>query len=414
MHFCFRRCRLYQQVHDFGKCEAFDEITKILRTNVDKKNISPELQKLVFGCLPTETGLVPTGQPQSADLVVDAECLYAFTGKCEWPEDNNNDENEKNVEFNGECGVCLDGGKLHGINEDTTTKKVVNDDWLVNMCEAGEVAPKLAKTVKLLPWERMGWWASQRFDQRNASSRAWAVNDVRASILVDTGTNVNIITTKLARRLRLEAIRAHGRQLEVRAIKEGKMSMTIRVKTKLTLCWNTVYEFEFWVMDHKAGSEEVLGTDVMISAGIRLDLFNATIKLPGEAMVPLVKSLSAEEDTAEGMHVTGGSTENLEIPAGEWIEFRLQKKKPSLGTYDVWVRRTAALIPPIIRFRKGQPTQVRLTNIIDRVVYSPALLNVIVWVPRGIMPKQGGYVPIDSWKYEQWQVLAYADSHAET
>ncbi|OWY93130.1 hypothetical protein PHMEG_00037589, partial [Phytophthora megakarya] len=61
-------CRLCQQVHDFGKCEAFDELAKILRTNVDKKNISPELQKLVF-----------------ADLVIDAECLYAFTGKCEWP-----------------------------------------------------------------------------------------------------------------------------------------------------------------------------------------------------------------------------------------------------------------------------------------------------------------------------------------
>ncbi|OWY93646.1 hypothetical protein PHMEG_00036885, partial [Phytophthora megakarya] len=45
-HYCFRRCRLCQQVHDFGKCEAFDETAKILRTSVDKKNISPELQKL--------------------------------------------------------------------------------------------------------------------------------------------------------------------------------------------------------------------------------------------------------------------------------------------------------------------------------------------------------------------------------
>ncbi|OWZ08649.1 hypothetical protein PHMEG_00018769 [Phytophthora megakarya] len=71
-------------VHDFGKCEAFDELAEILRTNADKKNTSPELQKL------------------SANLVIDAEFLYAFTGKCEWPKDsNNNDENKKNVEFNG-------------------------------------------------------------------------------------------------------------------------------------------------------------------------------------------------------------------------------------------------------------------------------------------------------------------------
>ncbi|OWY92533.1 hypothetical protein PHMEG_00038421, partial [Phytophthora megakarya] len=48
-HFCFQRCRLCQQVHDFDKCETFDELAKILLTNVDKKNISTELQKLVFG-----------------------------------------------------------------------------------------------------------------------------------------------------------------------------------------------------------------------------------------------------------------------------------------------------------------------------------------------------------------------------
>ncbi|OWZ14212.1 hypothetical protein PHMEG_00012344 [Phytophthora megakarya] len=42
-------------------------------------------------CPPTETELVSTGHPQSADLVIDAECLYAYLGKCEWPEDNNNE-----------------------------------------------------------------------------------------------------------------------------------------------------------------------------------------------------------------------------------------------------------------------------------------------------------------------------------
>ncbi|OWY98968.1 LOW QUALITY PROTEIN: hypothetical protein PHMEG_00030125 [Phytophthora megakarya] len=387
-HFCFRRCRLCQQVHDFGKCEAFDELAKILRTNVDKKNISPEFQKLVYGCPPTETGLVPTGQPQSADLVIDAECLYAFTEKCEWPEDNNNNETEKNMVFNGECGVCLDGGTLHEIKEDTTTKKVVNDDWLVSICDANEFTPMHAKTVKLLPGERLGWWSPQRFDRRvrmRALVRG-AVNDV-TSILLDTGANVSIVTTKLARRLRLDPIEEHGRQLEVQGIQEGKMSTTTRVKAKVTLGWNTVYEFL-----GSAGSEVVLGTDFMIPAEIRLDLFNATAKLPGEEMVPLVKSLSADEDSAEEMH----------------------KRKPSLGTRDVWVRRTAALIPTINRFRKEQPTLVRLMNITDRAVYHPAHLNVIAWIPLGFMPKQAGYVPIDSRKYEQWQVLVYAGSHDET
>ncbi|OWY98247.1 hypothetical protein PHMEG_00031024 [Phytophthora megakarya] len=117
---------------------------------------------------------------------MDAKYLYAFTGKCEWPEDNNNEENQKNVEFNGECGTLL--------------QKVVVDDWLMNICEAGEAAPMHAKTVTLLPEECMGWWSSQRFDLRlkmQALVRG-AVNDVRTSILLDTGANVRIITTTLA------------------------------------------------------------------------------------------------------------------------------------------------------------------------------------------------------------------------
>ncbi|OWZ08298.1 hypothetical protein PHMEG_00019182 [Phytophthora megakarya] len=131
------------QMHDFGKCEAFDELTKILRTNVDKKNISPELQKLGF---------------------------------CEWPEDNNNNnENEQNVEFNGEGGVCLDGDTFHKINEDTTTKKVVDDDWLVSICETSEAAPMHAKT-KLDEYSSDGDDSLSQDGQWSMEPVAWGVD----------------------------------------------------------------------------------------------------------------------------------------------------------------------------------------------------------------------------------------------
>ncbi|OWZ17442.1 Eukaryotic/viral aspartic protease [Phytophthora megakarya] len=45
-------------------------------------------------------------------------------------------------------------------------------------------------------------------------------------------------------------IRGHGRQPEVQGIKKGKMSTSIRVIAKITLGWNTVYEFDIWVMEH--------------------------------------------------------------------------------------------------------------------------------------------------------------------
>ncbi|OWY96198.1 Eukaryotic/viral aspartic protease [Phytophthora megakarya] len=178
------------------------------------------------------------------------------------------------MEFDGECGACLDGGTLHEIEENTTTNKVVNDDWLVSICEAKKAASVHAKTAKLLPGERMGWWSPQRFDRR-VRMRA-LVRGLRSSWTPARTWRDDYDWT--------QSSQEHGRQLEVQGIQEGKMSTTTRVKAKVTLGWNTVYEFEFWVMDHSAGSEVVLGTDFMIPTGIRLDLFNATAKLPGEEM----------------------------------------------------------------------------------------------------------------------------------
>uniref|UniRef100_H3GXR2 Reverse transcriptase domain-containing protein n=1 Tax=Phytophthora ramorum TaxID=164328 RepID=H3GXR2_PHYRM len=48
-HYCFKRCKMCKQVHDAGKCEAFQELTNLLRAKVEKKDLSPELQELVYG-----------------------------------------------------------------------------------------------------------------------------------------------------------------------------------------------------------------------------------------------------------------------------------------------------------------------------------------------------------------------------
>ncbi|POM72162.1 LOW QUALITY PROTEIN: Hypothetical protein PHPALM_11169 [Phytophthora palmivora] len=40
---CYRRCKLCKQAHDDGKCDA------LLRSKVDKKDLTPELQSSVFG-----------------------------------------------------------------------------------------------------------------------------------------------------------------------------------------------------------------------------------------------------------------------------------------------------------------------------------------------------------------------------
>ncbi|KAE8898037.1 hypothetical protein PF005_g23482 [Phytophthora fragariae] len=49
VHYCDRRCKSCKQVHDAGKCDALRELTILLRMKVDKIDLTPELQSLVFG-----------------------------------------------------------------------------------------------------------------------------------------------------------------------------------------------------------------------------------------------------------------------------------------------------------------------------------------------------------------------------
>ncbi|OWY93738.1 hypothetical protein PHMEG_00036755 [Phytophthora megakarya] len=84
VHYCYKRCKMCKQVHDVGKCEAFNELASLLRSKVDKNDLTPMLQSVVP---PTEAGLVPIGLPQLAEPAVDADYLFAFAGEVKWPED---------------------------------------------------------------------------------------------------------------------------------------------------------------------------------------------------------------------------------------------------------------------------------------------------------------------------------------
>ncbi|KAG2772881.1 hypothetical protein PC129_g20347 [Phytophthora cactorum] len=47
-HYCRRRCKLCKQMHDAGKCEVFQNLADLDRTKVDKKDLPPENQSLLF------------------------------------------------------------------------------------------------------------------------------------------------------------------------------------------------------------------------------------------------------------------------------------------------------------------------------------------------------------------------------
>ncbi|ETM00030.1 hypothetical protein L917_03216, partial [Phytophthora nicotianae] len=146
------------------------------------------------------------------------------------------------------------------------------------------------------------------------------------------------------------------------------VSTTRRSLVKITLGWEMVYEFEMWVTAYSAGVDVVLGTDFMIPAGIRLDLFHGAAQLPNEVRIPLVKTKNMVDSMEYSAHVNARPTEALDIPGHESREYRLAK------------RATA---------------------------YVPAFDRMAMLVPIGDLPRGESYVRSDSKKYKDWQVLAY-------
>ncbi|GMF16709.1 unnamed protein product [Phytophthora fragariaefolia] len=156
-----------------------------------------------------------------------------------------------------------------------------------------------------------------------------AVNDARTRILLDTGANVSVISERFAKQLRLREVRDHGRCMEIQGFTKGTMATTKRALANVTLGWNQVCEYELWVMDHGAGVDVVLGTDFMIPAGVRLDLFHATARLPDEVEIPHIKTQRMADTREEGPHVPDGPTEVLTIPGHEARDYRSMRTPPT-------------------------------------------------------------------------------------
>ncbi|POM57488.1 Hypothetical protein PHPALM_37995, partial [Phytophthora palmivora] len=329
--------------------------------------------------------------------------MFAFAGEVNWPEDREitsvtatETEKERGASLS-ECGM-----KEWSTGESSGRKA---EGSIVT------IAPKSRPETKLLPGERLGWWSSQRYDKRKRMRALVksAVNDVRTSILLDTGANVSVISAKYVKRLRLREVLGHGRSLEVRGINPGVLETRRRAFVKITLGWERVYEFEMWIMNHSAGVDVVLGTDFMIPAGVRLDLFHGTARLPDEVMVPLIKSLSAADDEPYGTQVVGGPTEDLYIPVMSGESFGLSANDPleTLTKFGSDGRRDSSR-------RRGHPTWIRLMNVTSKVANCSQHDSVVLWVPIGKLPRDPGYVCLRSNKYKEWQILAYAESRDET
>ncbi|GMF57059.1 unnamed protein product [Phytophthora fragariaefolia] len=257
--------------------------------------------------------LAPIGLPQLASPPVDADCVYAFVAESKWLKTQRREEaNEvKTMEIEKERNGSFGGGeiderKYHEWNDDRSEGLVLSiarKTW-------HEYEPKDA--IKLLSGERLGWRSAQKFDKqvRMRTVVQGTVKDAHTRILLDTGANVSVISELFAKQLRLREIRDHGRCMEIQGFIKGTMATTKRALAKVTLRWNRVYEYELWVMDHGAGVDVALGAYFMIPAGVRLDFFHATTRLPDDVEIPLIKTQRMADTREEDPHVPDGHTED--------------------------------------------------------------------------------------------------------
>ncbi|GMF52074.1 unnamed protein product [Phytophthora fragariaefolia] len=367
VHFCRKRCKFCQQVHDVGRCELFqryERLANFVTQNVDKSKLPTDRQDL---------------------YTPKAKYIFAYVGEAGRPEDERKSDGD---------GSDMDGidGEL-GYSKGESPAMMSNAD--TTRLETG--ATERTKTMRLLHGERLGWWSAQKFDRRVRMGALvmGAVNDQRTKILLDTGANISAINEVFARKLRLKRHVSRDVQIGVQGIGKDKVGTSTRAWVKVTLGWEVSYEFEVWIMDHHAGVDLILGTDFMIPAGIRLDLYNSLTKIPDEVAVPLIKSQNSADDPRGGLQITDGPTDTICLPGRLTAEFRVRRRQPAESTHELWVRRTKDWIPTVVLNRSGRVTRVVLTSMKSSLTWCPAHFRLLNWTPLGILPPEG-YVRLSS------------------
>ena len=138
-----------------------------------------------------------------------------------------------------------------------------------------------------------------------------------------------------------------------------------------------VYEFEVCIMRHHSGMDLILGTNFMIIAGISIDLFNVTARLPYKIVVPLLNKNRRERSTCARAETTSSEARLiLNIESRLFEECKLRRKQPRASTYELWICQLLALVPTIMYNRKIHAIGVSMTNVSS--VLSGALPNLIV------------------------------------
>uniref|UniRef100_A0AAV1TT80 Peptidase A2 domain-containing protein n=1 Tax=Peronospora matthiolae TaxID=2874970 RepID=A0AAV1TT80_9STRA len=172
--------------------------------------------------------------------------------------------------------------------------------------------------IELAYGESRGYWKhyspGKWFKQAKAVGK---INNVKATLLFDSGAEVSIIDTTFAREVGCNI--DESQRQECIGIGETPYMTVGRTKIKVTLAGSLVYYFNVWVGD-LAGQEAILGMNFMVPAGVRLDLADGALCLPEEIRIHLAGRHPAYGSKIQ--HITA-KDQHVVIPVGESREVKI-------------------------------------------------------------------------------------------
>ncbi|POM78838.1 Hypothetical protein PHPALM_3584 [Phytophthora palmivora] len=213
------------------------------------------------------------------------------------------------------------------------------------------------------------------------------LNNERVTLLFDSGAEVSIVYSTFARRVGCY-INDRQRQ-ECVGIGENAYMTEGRTKIKVTLAGTLVYYFDAWV-GSLSGQDAVLGMDVMVPAGIRLDLADGTLCLPEELFSANSRRLELGQD--------------IEIPVADSVEVPIYPRMSD--QQKLWITRDERWVPTLVK-GLGRRRYLRITNVSNQPLTLFNDTSIGIWLSGDHIPRQAGFVSIGSRRYNEWQNLAF-------
>ena len=148
------------------------------------------------------------------------------------------------------------------------------------------------------------------------------------------------------------------------------------------------------------GQDAILRMDLMVPAGVRLDIADGALCLPEEVRIHLAGRRPAYGSKIE--HVTA-KDQHVVIPVGESREVKIGIGGAKM---KLWVTRGPDWVPMVIS-GLGETKYLQMTNIGDREIILPTHTILGLWTEDDMVPRTQGFVTVGSGKYKEWQTLAY-------